>query len=800
MDPQPPSKNYHERIQTESERRAFTISPPTIPRMSDVESLRVFSGAATWKGVCASTRRSSPLQIVNCDRSNPSMSSIPDSTNSHIHGRQRRSSPFIPPNSLSIDCYFTPLRSTELESPPSSSHHTLNLLSSTSQSPSTIRPNSAFSVETLSSIDELGPSAEQSTTVDTVSSDRRKSKARRGASTSSSKRKSRKSSPSRTFIDNDLGTQTDEKTPPQQNLRGDPFRSAKVKTELCRYYRAGKECPFGEKCNYAHGQHELKFTRIMDLEQAGLIDIQIFRTRPCCTWVMCGTCPHDSRCLGLHSPKISYEGDIQLIPHAETSVNKVESGANVDKLYHSRLASTYSCSPLYGYVPPKKWKIDSNSITSEWNHFCATICNISSSRPQKPTNASNAILSEAQVLEIVLSLRKERLGQAYLYDPTHIFCGELCMILQTKRYQLIPSSTGPGQKVIEILPQPESPSIDQMFDVEAHEIAFGPVGDPSVRSLSIWFNIPRSVLVPCTVQQAKHQKRSRHRLRKTNTENILNSRILSINNFQTEESRKIDRVTKMPPFYHHQPHDDSTFDFITDILNHRLDLLKSEKENENNIHRQFRRRQQSEALKNKFVSFCRHWTTWSWPVRLLEEAITDETIAPQVEAEYYFTVDDEYGFQTEAFFGQDDTELMDLRSSDESKLLPLFIWKSFLFNLQLICRKKNHDRRVKSPRDVPHRYLNRLKVFQILSRGNTMSRSRRLPHLNGGTRSRSEKGTNIESLLREWEKIMGYHKEHLASSRNSQPLKEFEKRDAHAEDCGSLLENGALMMTRMLYL
>jgi hypothetical protein len=80
-----------------------------------------------------------------------------------------------------------------------------------------------------------------------------------------------------------------EKIPPQQNLRGDPFRSAKVKTELCRYYKIGKECPFGDKCNYAHGQHELKFTKLMDLEHAGLIDIQIFRARPCCTWVMCGT-------------------------------------------------------------------------------------------------------------------------------------------------------------------------------------------------------------------------------------------------------------------------------------------------------------------------------------------------------------------------------------------------------------------------------------------------------------------------------------------------------------------------------
>lgn len=78
------------------------------------------------------------------------------------------------------------------------------------------------------------------------------------------------------------------KSPPPQNLRGDPFRSAKVKTELCRHYNTPKGCPFGDKCNYAHGEHELKFTKLLDLERAGLVDIEIFRAHPCPTWVATG--------------------------------------------------------------------------------------------------------------------------------------------------------------------------------------------------------------------------------------------------------------------------------------------------------------------------------------------------------------------------------------------------------------------------------------------------------------------------------------------------------------------------------
>ena len=76
--------------------------------------------------------------------------------------------------------------------------------------------------------------------------------------------------------------------PLPQNLRGDPFRSAKVKTELCRHYKTPKGCAFGDKCNYAHGEHELKFNKLVDLEAAGLVDLEVFRCHVCFTWVATG--------------------------------------------------------------------------------------------------------------------------------------------------------------------------------------------------------------------------------------------------------------------------------------------------------------------------------------------------------------------------------------------------------------------------------------------------------------------------------------------------------------------------------
>jgi hypothetical protein len=74
-----------------------------------------------------------------------------------------------------------------------------------------------------------------------------------------------------------------------QNLKGDPQRQAKVKTELCIHYLNGTPCPFGDKCNYAHGEEELKYTTLWELQQAGLInDVHTYRTHPCLSWVSTG--------------------------------------------------------------------------------------------------------------------------------------------------------------------------------------------------------------------------------------------------------------------------------------------------------------------------------------------------------------------------------------------------------------------------------------------------------------------------------------------------------------------------------
>jgi hypothetical protein len=78
-------------------------------------------------------------------------------------------------------------------------------------------------------------------------------------------------------------------SPLPQNLKGDPHRQAKVKTELCLFFSRGKPCPFGRKCNYAHGEHELKYTTLMEMDKAGLVsDVDAYRAFPCLSWVSTG--------------------------------------------------------------------------------------------------------------------------------------------------------------------------------------------------------------------------------------------------------------------------------------------------------------------------------------------------------------------------------------------------------------------------------------------------------------------------------------------------------------------------------
>jgi len=446
--------------------------------------------------------------------------------------------------------------------------------------------------------------------------------------------------------------------------------------------------------------------------------------------------PFDQRCIGLHDPRVASTADPWL-PHSETALNSVaKSGANVDKLYHQRLASVYTCSPIYGYIPRKKWKADNEETFEAWRDFYGFVCNFamgnSSSSPQRPRKfeALNTIachlkvdnemspqhnfsalgsdLCEMQAIEVVLKIRECKLGQSYLYFPTHLLCGELCMILQERIFYLVPrKKTENSSLSFTLLEDRDYKNLSEAVKksskmIIVHEIAFGPVGDPSVRPLSIWFDIPRDRLVACTSQQAKRHKRSRHRLKKSSRREVASSlEAISIGWFESESEEILKMIdsTEIHPFCDYQPIDIPTFNLVTDILSHRLLVLKTRCGLWNYDEVQSTKTSlcvDEQELIDRFVSLRRHWVTWSWPVQFLEDEIDEMAEVPSIDSEYKCIIDGIDNFQTESFHGFNDERLQDVVSSCMTAYAPAFIWKSFISYFQVTVEVSLHEKSLRT--------------------------------------------------------------------------------------------------------
>ncbi|XP_026858385.2 LOW QUALITY PROTEIN: mRNA decay activator protein ZFP36L2-like [Electrophorus electricus] len=69
------------------------------------------------------------------------------------------------------------------------------------------------------------------------------------------------------------------------------INSTRYKTELCRPFEENGACKYGEKCQFAHGYHELR----------SLSRHPKYKTEPCRTFHTIGFCPYGPRCHFIHN-------------------------------------------------------------------------------------------------------------------------------------------------------------------------------------------------------------------------------------------------------------------------------------------------------------------------------------------------------------------------------------------------------------------------------------------------------------------------------------------------------------------
>ncbi|XP_030626336.1 mRNA decay activator protein ZFP36L2 [Chanos chanos] len=72
---------------------------------------------------------------------------------------------------------------------------------------------------------------------------------------------------------------------------GSQINSTRYKTELCRPFEENGACKYGEKCQFAHGYHELR----------SLSRHPKYKTEPCRTFHTIGFCPYGPRCHFIHN-------------------------------------------------------------------------------------------------------------------------------------------------------------------------------------------------------------------------------------------------------------------------------------------------------------------------------------------------------------------------------------------------------------------------------------------------------------------------------------------------------------------
>ena len=161
--------------------------------------------------------------------------------------------------------------------------------------------------------------------------------------------------------------------------------------------------------------------------------------------------------------------------------------------------------------------------------------------------------------------------------------------------------------------------------VLVREIAFGPDCDPTVRGVSLWFDIADKDVTVCTPQQAK-----RYRWKKGVKSNRENASSPSPSKPKTSAFDSKDCFVMI------RASEKEAYDLSTEILAHHLGMLRAERiANLRSRSAALGALQiESESLKTTFDNLKHHWQMWAWPINQGRSQVDEQTPVPPVDGEY----------------------------------------------------------------------------------------------------------------------------------------------------------------------
>lgn len=351
--------------------------------------------------------------------------------------------------------------------------------------------------------------------------------------------------------------------------------------------------------------------------------------------------PMGLRCNMLHDPRVA--GSEQWwLPHCVLQSNHLDVDIHVDWDGKYNFAHSHYGHPFGKGVEMNDWQGFYDEITQRKNAAVKSSC-ISS--PFVSTSSSSwsspRFLTEYQRVQIALTMRHEYedLNKVYKYRPTHKILNEICMLIQTKVFDV------KNATVLEI-------AVDQFDPVNpdhviVREIAFGKLCSPNDRALALWFNILDGDVEECSAKERLRPKRTERKLldkKNQDKEKIIKPVAPAKVTYAQIIGKSNNRVTRYVPTSFDDDHpsmekqihifcpkDEISHKLVSAIMKHRLDVLhkNSFEQTDSSIHgEEFKR------LEQIFISIQRHFSTFHWPVNEGRKEVDENTLIPAVDTKY----------------------------------------------------------------------------------------------------------------------------------------------------------------------